>query len=157
MFICLLLTLSVVYSGFKSFLFNRNSCLTLLGSTEESSQTEPKELSCRPQNQIQELKLTVKVKGTVLTYKDLWKLTVSLWRTKWQIRKTRRWSIKREVGVLSDEHRAQAETSVLCISARVLWENILGFQLQTITAWKLLNIHSDRASANRSDTSCYRD
>lgn len=32
---------------------------------------------------------------------------------------------------------------MLSISARVLWENILVFQLQTITAWKLLNIVSD--------------
>lgn len=45
--------------------------------------------------------------------------------------------------MLSDERRGQEETSVLYISARVLWENILGFQLQTITVWKLLNIVSD--------------
>lgn len=40
----------------------------------------------------------------------------------------------KKVTVLSDDHRVQEETSVLHISARLLWENTLVFQLQTITA-----------------------
>lgn len=69
--------------------------------------------------------------------------TVATSRTKRRTRRGGRWSTKREVSALSDERRGQAETSALYISARVLWENILGFQLQTITAEKLLNIVSD--------------
>lgn len=52
-----------------------------------------------------------------------------------------RWSVKNEVNVLSDE---PWETSELRISAGVLWERILGFQLQTVGASTWLNAVSDR-------------
>lgn len=52
-----------------------------------------------------------------------------------------RWSVKNEVNVLSDE---PWETSEPRISAGVLWERTLVFQLQTVRASTWLNAVSDR-------------